>query len=69
MKKTESTASKKIISAVRKQQLEAGRPVKEVAREMEVQGRPCTTGRRSSGGWKSAMRHKALEEENRRLVK
>ena len=46
MKKTKHS-EEKIIGAVK--QLEAGRPVKEVAREWASPTRPCTTGRRSSG--------------------
>ena len=49
MKRTQHT-EEKMIGAVK--ELEAGRPVKEVARELESQTRRCTTGSRSMAGWR-----------------
>ncbi len=53
MKKTKHS-EEKIIGAVK--QLEAGRSVKEVARELGVTDQTCTTGNRSMAAWMSAMR-------------
>ena len=66
MKKTKHT-EEKIIGAVK--QLEAGRPVKEVAREMGVTDQTLYNWKAKFGGMdvSDAKKLRALEEENRRL--
>jgi putative transposase len=66
MKKTKHT-EEKIIGAVK--QLEAGRPVKEVAREMGVTDQTLYNWKSKYGGMDVAevKRLRALEDENRRL--
>jgi putative transposase len=66
MKKTKHT-EEKIIGAVK--QLEAGRPVKEVAREMGVSDQTLYNWKAKFGGMEvsDAKKLRALEEENRRL--
>ena len=66
MKKTKHT-EEKIIGAVK--QLEAGRPVKEVAREMGVTDQTLYNWKSKFGGMEvsDAKKLRALEEENRRL--
>jgi putative transposase len=66
MKKTKHT-EEKIIGAVK--QLEAGRPVKEVAREMGVTDQTLYNWKAKFGGMEvsDAKKLRALEEENRRL--
>ena len=66
MKKTKHTEAK-IIGAVK--QLEAGRPVKEVAREMGVTDQTLYNWKSKYGGMDVAeiKRLRALEDENRRL--
>ena len=66
MKKTKHS-EEKIIGAVK--QLEAGRPVKEVAREMGVTDQTLYNWKAKFGGMEvsDAKRLKALEDENRRL--
>jgi len=54
MKKTTFT-EEKIIGAVK--QMESGRAVKEVARELGVTTRRYTTGRPSTAAWRSATRN------------
>jgi len=66
MKKTKHTEVK-IIGAVK--QLEAGRPVKELAREMGVTDQTLYNWKAKFGGMEvsDAKKLRALEEENRRL--
>ena len=66
MKKTKHT-EEKIIGAVK--QLEAGRPVKELAREMGVTDQTLYNWKAKFGGMEvsDAKKLRALEEENRRL--
>jgi putative transposase len=66
MKKTKHT-EEKIIGAVK--QMEAGRPVKEVAREMGVTDQTLYNWKSKFGGMEvsDAKKLRALEEENRRL--
>ena len=66
MKKTKHT-EEKIIGAVK--QLEAGRPVKDVAREMGVTDQTLYNWKAKFGGMEvsDAKKLRALEEENRRL--
>jgi putative transposase len=66
MKKTKHT-EEKIIGAVK--QLEAGRPVKELAREMGVTDQTLYNWKSKFGGMEvsDAKKLRALEEENRRL--
>jgi putative transposase len=66
MKKTKHS-EEKMIGAVK--QLEAGRPVKEVAREMGVTDQTLYNWKSKYGGMdvSDAKRLKALEDENRRL--
>ena len=66
MKKTKHS-EEKIIGAVK--QLEAGRPVKEVAREMGVTDQTLYNWKAKFGGMEvsDAKKLRALEEENRRL--
>ena len=66
MKKTKHTEAK-IIGVVK--QLEAGRPVKEVAREMGVTDQTLYNWKSKYGGMDVAevKRLRALEDENRRL--
>jgi putative transposase len=66
MKKTKHT-EEQIIGAVK--QLEAGRPVKEVAREMGVTDQTLYNWKAKFGGMEvsDAKKLRALEEENRRL--
>ena len=66
MKKTKHT-EEKIIGAVK--QLEAGRSVKEVAREMGVTDQTLYNWKAKFGGMEvsDAKKLRALEEENRRL--
>ena len=66
MKKTKHS-EEKIIGAVK--QLEAGRPVKEVAREMGVTDQTLYNWTAKFGGMevRDAKKLRALEEENRRL--
>lgn len=66
MKKTKHT-EEKIIGAVK--QLEAGRPVKEIAREMGVTDQTLYNWKSKYGGMDVAevKRLRALEDENRRL--
>ena len=66
MKRTKHTEAK-IIGAVK--QLEAGRPVKEVAREMGVTDQTLYNWKSKYGGMDVAevKRLRALEDENRRL--
>ena len=66
MKKTKHT-EEKIIGAVK--QLEAGQPVKEVAREMGVTDQTLYNWKAKFGGMEvsDAKKLRALEEENRRL--
>jgi putative transposase len=66
MKKTKHT-EEKIIGAVK--QLEAGRSVKEVAREMGVTDQTLYNWKSKFGGMEvsDAKKLRALEEENRRL--
>ena len=52
MKKTKHS-EEKIIGAVK--QMEAGRATKEIARELGVTDRRCTTGKLSTAAWTSAM--------------
>ncbi len=60
-------SEEKIIGAVK--QLEAGRPVKEVAREMGVTDQTLYNWKAKFGGMEvsDAKKLRALEEENRRL--
>ena len=66
MKKTKHS-EEKIIGAVK--QLEVGRPVKEVAREMGVTDQTLYNWKAKFGGMEvsDAKKLRALEEENRRL--
>ena len=66
MKKTKHT-EEKVIGAVK--QLEAGRPVKELAREMGVTDQTLYNWKAKFGGMEvsDAKKLRALEEENRRL--
>jgi putative transposase len=66
MKKAKHT-EERIIGAVK--QLEAGRPVKEVAREMGVTDQTLYNWKSKFGGMEvsDAKKLRALEEENRRL--
>jgi len=66
MKKTKHT-EEKIIGAVK--QIEAGRPVKELAREMGVTDQTLYNWKSKYGGMEvsDAKRLRALEDENRRL--
>jgi putative transposase len=66
MKKTKHS-EEKIIGVVK--QLEAGRPVKEVAREMGVTDQTLYNWKAKFGGMEvsDAKKLRALEEENRRL--
>ena len=66
MKKAKHS-EEKIIGAVK--QIEAGRPVKEVAREMGVTDQTLYNWKSKYGGMdvNDAKRLKALEDENRRL--
>src|SRR5579862_4757737 len=66
MKKTKHT-EEKIIGAVK--QLEAGRPVKEIARELGVTDQTLYNWKSKYGGMEvsDAKRLRSLEEENRRL--
>jgi putative transposase len=66
MKKRKHT-EEKIIGAVK--QLEAGRPVKELAREMGVTDQTLYNWKSKFGGMEvsDAKKLRALEEENRRL--
>ena len=66
MKKTKHS-EEKIIGAVK--QLEAGRPVKELAREMGVTDQTLYNWKAKFGGMEvsDAKKLRALEEENRRL--
>jgi len=66
MKKTKHT-EEKIIGAVK--QMEAGRPVKELAREMGVTDQTLYNWKAKFGGMEvsDAKKLRALEEENRRL--
>ena len=66
MKKTKHT-EEKIIGAVK--QLEAGRPVKELAREMGVTDQTLYNWKSKYGGMEvsDAKRLRSLEDENRRL--
>jgi putative transposase len=66
MKKTKHT-EEKIIGAVK--QLEAGRPVKELSREMGVSDQTLYNWKAKFGGMEvsDAKKLRALEEENRRL--
>jgi len=66
MKKAKHS-EEKIIGAVK--QMEAGRSVKEVAREMGVTDQTVYIGKSKYGGMdvNDAKRLKALEDENRRL--
>jgi putative transposase len=66
MKKTKHT-EEKIIGAVK--QMEAGRPVKEVAREMGVTDQTLYNWKSKYGGMDVAevKRLRTLEDENRRL--
>ena len=66
MKKTKHS-EEKIIGAVK--QLEAGRPVKEVAREMGVTDQTLYNWKAKFGGMElsDAKKLRGLEEENRRL--
>src|SRR3954449_13319993 len=66
MKKTKHS-EEKIIGAVK--QLEAGRPVKEVARELGVPDQTLYNWKSKYGGMEvsDAKRLRVLEEENRRL--
>jgi putative transposase len=66
MKKTKHS-EEKMIGAVK--QLEAGRPVKELAREMGVTDQTLYNWKSKYGGMdvSDAKRLKALEDENRRL--
>lgn len=66
MKKTKHT-EEKIIGAVK--QMEAGRPVKELAREMGVTDQTLYNWKAKYGGLEvsDAKKLRALEEENRRL--
>lgn len=66
MKKTKCT-EEKMIGAVK--QLEAGKPVKELARELGVTDQTLYNWKAKYGGMEvsEAKRLKVLEEENRRL--
>jgi putative transposase len=66
MKKTKHT-EEKIIGAVK--QMEAGRPVKELAREMGLTDQTLYNWKAKFGGMEvsDAKKLRALEEENRRL--
>jgi putative transposase len=66
MKKTKHS-EEKIIGAVK--QMEAGRPVKELAREMGVTDQTLYNWKSKFGGMEvsDAKKLRALEEENRRL--
>jgi putative transposase len=66
MKKTKHTEAK-VIGAVK--QMEAGRPVKEIAREMGVTDQTLYNWKSKYGGMDVAevKRLRALEDENRRL--
>jgi putative transposase len=66
MKKTKCT-EEKMIGAVK--QLEAGKPVKELARELGVTDQTLYNWKAKYGGMEvsEAKRLKALEDENRRL--
>ena len=66
MKKTKHS-EEKIIGAVK--QLEAGRPVKELAREMGITDQTLYNWKSKYGGMdvSEAQRLKGLEDENRRL--
>ena len=66
MKKTKHT-EEKIIGAVK--QMEVGRPVKELAREMGVTDQTLYNWKAKFGGMEvsDAKKLRALEEENRRL--
>jgi putative transposase len=66
MKKTKCT-EEKMIGAVK--QLETGRPVKELARELGVTDQTLYNWKAKYGGMEvsEAKRLKALEDENRRL--
>ena len=66
MKKTKHS-EEKIISAVK--QIEAGRPVEEVARELGVTDQTLYNWKAKYGGMEvsDAKRLRALEDENRRL--
>jgi putative transposase len=66
MKKTKHS-EEKIIGAVK--QMEAGRPVKEIAREMGVTDQTLYNWKAKFGGMEvsDAKKLRALEEENRRL--